>query len=91
VRGGGTLAQDGVSLLGHVFDLHARHGAIMALEAPDRKRAVIGTSGHQVALPTEETGTQVPLICTSRTIAATQRDLRHIVGLCAGHGRLRHL
>jgi len=46
VRGGGTLTQDGVSLLGHVFDLHARHGAIMALKAPVRKRPVIGRSGR---------------------------------------------
>ena len=42
MRGGGTLTQDGMCLLGHVFDLHARHGAIMALEAPIRKHAVIG-------------------------------------------------
>ena len=46
VRGSCALAQDGMSLLGHIFDLHARHGAIMALEAPVRKRAVIGMSGH---------------------------------------------
>jgi hypothetical protein len=38
--GGCALAQDRVSLLRHIFDLHARHGAIMALEAPFRKRAV---------------------------------------------------
>jgi hypothetical protein len=42
VRCGGTLTQDGMSLLGHVFDLHTRHGAIMALKAPIRKHAVIG-------------------------------------------------
>ena len=42
VRGSCALTQDGMSLLGYVFDLHARHGAIMALEAPVRKRAVIG-------------------------------------------------
>jgi hypothetical protein len=29
-------------VFGDIFDLHARHGAIMALEAPVRKRAVIG-------------------------------------------------
>jgi hypothetical protein len=40
VRGSRALTQDGMSLLGHIFDLHARHGAIMALEAPFRKRAV---------------------------------------------------
>ncbi len=38
VRGSCALTQDGMSLLGHIFDLHARHGAIMALEAPVRKR-----------------------------------------------------
>ena len=37
--GGRALAQDSVNLLGHILDLHARHGAIMALEAPFRKRA----------------------------------------------------
>ena len=42
MRGSCALTQDGMSLLGHIFDLHARHGAIMALEAPVRKRAVIG-------------------------------------------------
>ena len=58
MRGSCALTQDGMSLLGHVFDLHARHGAIMALEAPVRKRAVIvceaallragGGAGNQV-------------------------------------------
>jgi len=41
VRGSCALAQDGMSLLGYVLDLHARHGAIMALEAPIRKHAVM--------------------------------------------------
>ena len=41
VRGSCALAQDGVSLLRYIFDLHARHGAIMALEAPVRKYAVM--------------------------------------------------
>jgi hypothetical protein len=41
---------------------------------------IIGMSGRQVALPTEETGIQIAPICTSRTIAATQRDLRQIGG-----------
>ena len=41
VRGSCALTQDGMSLLRHIFDLHARHGAIMALETPVRKRAVI--------------------------------------------------
>ena len=41
MRGSCALAQDGMGLLGDVFDLHARHGAIMALEAPVRKRAVL--------------------------------------------------
>ena len=44
MRGSCALPQDSMSLLGHIFDLHARHGAIMALEAPVRKRAVIGIS-----------------------------------------------
>jgi hypothetical protein len=44
VRGSCALTQDSMSLLGHIFDLHARHGAIMALGAPIRKRAVIGMS-----------------------------------------------
>src|SRR5215475_2207874 len=42
MRGGGALAQDRVSPLRHIFDLHARHGAIMALEAPKYNRGVIG-------------------------------------------------
>jgi hypothetical protein len=37
-------------------------------------------SGRQAALPTEGTGTRITLICTSRTIAATRRDLRQIGG-----------
>jgi len=41
MRGSCALAQDGMSLLGYIFDLHARHGAIMALEAPVRKYAVM--------------------------------------------------
>ena len=46
MRGSCALTQDGMSLLGHIFDLHARHGAIMALEAPVRKRAVIGMGAY---------------------------------------------
>jgi hypothetical protein len=46
VRGSCALPQDSMSLLGHIFDLHARHGAIMALEAPVCKRAVIGMCGR---------------------------------------------
>jgi hypothetical protein len=37
VSGGCTLAEDRVRPLGHVLDLDARHGAIMALEAPEYK------------------------------------------------------
>ena len=51
VRGSCALTQDGMSLLGHIFDLHARHGAIMALEAPVRKRAVIGMCGKPASRP----------------------------------------
>jgi hypothetical protein len=39
MRGSRTLAQDRVSPLWHIFDLHARHGAVMALEAPKYNRA----------------------------------------------------
>ena len=39
MRGSCALTQDGMSLLRNIFDLHARHGAIMALKAPIRKRA----------------------------------------------------
>jgi hypothetical protein len=49
VRGSCTLTQDGMSLLGHIFDLYAGHGAIMALEAPFRKRVVIGMCGRSAA------------------------------------------
>lgn len=35
-------------------------------------------SGRRVALRTEETDIQITLICTSRTVAATHRDLRQI-------------
>jgi hypothetical protein len=44
------------------------------------QRPLIGVSGCQVALPTEETGTQITQICTSRTVAATRQELRHIGG-----------
>jgi len=40
MRRGRALTQHGMNLLGHILDLHARHGAIMALEAPFRKRAI---------------------------------------------------
>jgi hypothetical protein len=42
VRGRGALAQDSVGLFRDILDLHARHGAIMALEAPVRNQAHIG-------------------------------------------------
>jgi hypothetical protein len=42
MRGGGPLPQHSVSLLRDIFNLHARHGAIMALEAPLRNRAIMG-------------------------------------------------
>lgn len=35
---GGTLTQNSVSVLRNVFNLHARHGAIMAPTAPNRNR-----------------------------------------------------
>ena len=38
MRSGRALAQDRVGLFRHIFDLHTRHGAIMALEAPIRNR-----------------------------------------------------
>ena len=53
MRGSCALTQDGMSLLRNIFDLHARHGAIMALKAPIRKRAAVMSSlrsspGHPV-------------------------------------------
>jgi hypothetical protein len=42
MRGGRALAEDRVSPLRHIFDLHARHGAILALEAPKYNHTVIG-------------------------------------------------
>jgi hypothetical protein len=33
-------------------------------------------SGRQAALPAEETGIQITLICTSRTVAATRQGWR---------------
>jgi len=51
VRGSRALTQDGMSLLGHIFDLHARHGAIMALEAPVRKHAVSACAVAFMSLP----------------------------------------
>jgi hypothetical protein len=38
MRAGGPLAQHAVSVLWNVFDLHARHGAILAPTAPKCKR-----------------------------------------------------
>jgi hypothetical protein len=35
VRGGCALAQDSVGVLWHILNLDARHGAIMALAAPE--------------------------------------------------------
>jgi hypothetical protein len=32
-------------VLGNILYLNTRHGAIMALQTPERKRAVLGTSG----------------------------------------------
>jgi hypothetical protein len=48
VRSGRALAQDRVGLFRHIFDLHTRHGAIMALEAPIRNhyRARCVTSSY---------------------------------------------
>ncbi len=37
MRAGGPLAQHSVSVRRNVFDLHARHGAILALPAPQYK------------------------------------------------------
>lgn len=39
MRCGGTLAQHSMGLLRDILDLHARHGAIMALGTPVRNRA----------------------------------------------------
>ena len=39
MRGRRPLAQDSVGLFWDIFDLHTRHGAIMALEAPVHNRA----------------------------------------------------
>jgi hypothetical protein len=37
VRACGALAQDPVSVVRYIFDLHTRHGAILALVAPKCK------------------------------------------------------
>jgi hypothetical protein len=37
VRACGALAQDPVSVVRYIFDLHTRHGAILALMAPKCK------------------------------------------------------
>jgi hypothetical protein len=37
-------------------------------------------SRRRIALPTEDAGMQITLICTSQTIIATRRDLRQIGG-----------
>jgi hypothetical protein len=42
VCAGGALAQHSVSVLRNVFDLYARHGAILAPTAPKCKRVVLG-------------------------------------------------
>jgi hypothetical protein len=47
---------------------------------------LIGASGRQIVLPTEETSVQISLICTLRTVAATRLDLRQI----GGYLRLHH-
>ena len=44
-----TLAQDPVSIFGNVFDLHAGHGAILALVAPKYKYGVRGGGGRSHA------------------------------------------
>lgn len=50
MRGRGALAQDGVGLFRDVLDLHARHGAIMAPEAPIRNHiGALGWAGPGVA------------------------------------------
>lgn len=43
MRAGRPLTQNSVGVLRNVFDLHARHGAIMAPTAPKRKRGLIKT------------------------------------------------
>jgi hypothetical protein len=43
MRRGCALAQDGMSLLGDILDLHARHGAIMALQAPIHNHTLTGS------------------------------------------------
>jgi hypothetical protein len=50
VRGGRALAQDGVGLFRDIFDLHAGHGAIMALEAPVHNRVAVGGAGRRSAM-----------------------------------------
>ncbi len=69
MRGSCALTQDGMSLLGHILDLHARHGAIMALEMPVRKRAVIGMSAFLQRVGVV-TGNRAPLRRTALITAA---------------------
>ncbi len=42
MRGRCALAQDRVGLLRYILDLHTRHGAIMALEAPIHNYTILG-------------------------------------------------
>ena len=69
MRGSCALTQDGMSLLGHILDLHTRHGAIMALEMPVRKRAVIGMSAFLQRVGVV-TGNGAPLRRTALITAA---------------------
>lgn len=47
---GGALAEHSVDLVRDVLDLHAWHGAIMALVAPKRNRAQLGIPGEPLRL-----------------------------------------
>jgi hypothetical protein len=49
VRSGGSSAQDSVGVFRDILDLHTRHGAIMAPQAPVRNRSLIGRSGRRGA------------------------------------------
>jgi hypothetical protein len=54
MRGRGALPQYGVRLLGNILDLHTRHSAILAPQAPDSNRVTFGMTviyGGQNALP----------------------------------------
>jgi hypothetical protein len=81
--GGRPLTQNRVCVFRDILDLDARHSAIMALEAPVRKRTVIGMSARVAAAQIDRIGIRRgSWSCTGSApqIGGSVRD-----GTCCGH------